>query len=196
MAEMLTRSPSARKMCTTTELSQHVATRVTEPAVPGRGRGSGGKSSRGGRWYSGSRNAKVVKGSRAVTAEERTLRSTILHNKARGVKLNRTRIASCKLTDGKKIMNHQRSNENIGKTKGTRSRTHGGDGKARSITNHDRRRVRRMCGANRRSRVVWKEARESAIHSVRAGGVTPMVMNACTGVAEVHPPGYVRGWLG
>jgi hypothetical protein len=69
MAEMLTRSPSARKMCTTTELSQHVATRVTEPAVPGRGRGSGGKSSRGGRWYSGSRNAKVVKGSRAVTAE-------------------------------------------------------------------------------------------------------------------------------
>jgi hypothetical protein len=46
MAEMLTRSPSARKVCTVVELSQHVATGVTKPTVPGRGRGrSGGKGS-------------------------------------------------------------------------------------------------------------------------------------------------------
>ena len=45
MAEMLIRNPSARKVCTATELSQSVAARVTEPAVPGRGRGSGGEGS-------------------------------------------------------------------------------------------------------------------------------------------------------
>jgi hypothetical protein len=61
MAEMLTRSPSARKVCTVVELSQHVATGVTKPTVPGRGRGRGGKGSRIRRWYSGSRNAKGVK---------------------------------------------------------------------------------------------------------------------------------------
>jgi hypothetical protein len=61
MAEMLTRSPSARKVCTTVELSQHIAAGVTEPTVPGKGSGSGGKSSGMRRWYSGSRNAKGVK---------------------------------------------------------------------------------------------------------------------------------------
>jgi hypothetical protein len=45
MAEMLIRSPSARKVCTTTELSQSVATGLTKPAVPGSGRGSGDKGS-------------------------------------------------------------------------------------------------------------------------------------------------------
>jgi hypothetical protein len=114
---------------------------VTKSAVPGRGRGSGGKSSRGRRWYSRSKKAESVKGSRAVIAEERTPRSRILHSKARGVEL---RIVSCKLADGKNVMNHLRSNENIGKMKGTRSRTYGGDRKTRTITNHDR----RMQGAN------------------------------------------------
>jgi hypothetical protein len=70
MAEMLTRSPSARKVCTRAELSQHIAAEMTEPMVLGRGSGSGGKGSRRRRWYSGSRNAKGVKRSRAVTTEE------------------------------------------------------------------------------------------------------------------------------
>jgi hypothetical protein len=61
MAEMLTRSPSARKVCTTAELNQHIATGVTKLTVPGRGSGSGGKGSRMQRWYSGSRNVKGVK---------------------------------------------------------------------------------------------------------------------------------------
>ena len=43
-------------------------------------------------------------------------------------------------------MNHLRSNKNIRKT----SRTHGGDRKARSITNHDRRRTRGVWGSDRR----------------------------------------------
>jgi hypothetical protein len=49
MAEMLIRSTSARKMCTTTELSQSVTAGVTKTAVPGSGRGSGDKGSRRGR---------------------------------------------------------------------------------------------------------------------------------------------------
>jgi hypothetical protein len=85
MAKMLTRSPSARKVCTTAELSQHITARMTEPTVPGRGSGNRGESRRrrrSQRWDSGSRKAKGVKGSRAVTAEERTPRSGILHSKA------------------------------------------------------------------------------------------------------------------
>jgi hypothetical protein len=45
MGEILIRCPSARNMCTTTELSQSVAAGVTKPAVPGSGRGSGDKGS-------------------------------------------------------------------------------------------------------------------------------------------------------
>jgi hypothetical protein len=39
MTEMHIRSPSARKVCTPTELNQSVMSMVTEAAVPGRGRG-------------------------------------------------------------------------------------------------------------------------------------------------------------
>jgi hypothetical protein len=45
MAGMLIRSPSARKMCTTTRLVQIVTAGVTKPVVLGSGRGSGGKGS-------------------------------------------------------------------------------------------------------------------------------------------------------
>jgi hypothetical protein len=45
MAEMLIRSPSARKLCTTTELSQGVMAGVTKPVVPGSGRGTSDKGS-------------------------------------------------------------------------------------------------------------------------------------------------------
>ena len=48
-------------------------------------------------------------------------------------------LSAVKLANGKKVVNHLRSNKNIRKT---RSRTHGGDKKARPITNLDRRRTR------------------------------------------------------
>ena len=91
-------------------------------------------------------------------------------------------------------MNHLRSNKYIGKKKRTRSRTHGGDRKARLITNHDGRRTRGVWGLDRRedtaSGVVWKEAPESAIHSVLTGGVSPtMVLKDCARAAWSHPPG-------
>jgi hypothetical protein len=153
MAEMLIRGLSARKRCTTTELSQSVAARVTKPAVPSSGRGSGSKSSClgiGQRWGSGSRKAKGVKGSRAITPEERTPRQRILHSEARRIEFNRTRIVSCKLTNRKEVVDHLRSDKDIGKTKVTRSRTHAGDRKARPITNHDRSRIRGMWWLDRR----------------------------------------------
>ena len=58
-------------------------------------------------------------------------------------------MVSCELTNGKKVMNHLRSNKDIGKTKETMSRTHGGDRKARPVTNHDG-----------RTRGVWGSDRE------------------------------------
>ena len=120
---------------TTTELSQNVAARVTKTAVPGGGRRRRGKSSRPRRpgqrrrreWCSGRRKAKGVKGPRAVTPEERTPGGRILYSEARRVKLDGTRVVSCKLTNIKKVMNHPRSNKDIGKKKRTRSRTYDGD---------------------------------------------------------------------
>jgi hypothetical protein len=47
-------------------------------------------------------------------------------------------------------MDHLRSNENMEKTKRTSNGTHGGDGKTRPITNHERRGIRRMRRANKR----------------------------------------------
>ena len=41
--------------------------------------------------------------------------------------------------------------------------------------------------------VVWKEAPESAIHSVLTGAVCPMALKDC---ASAHPPGQVGCWLG
>ena len=37
--------------------------------------------------------------------------------------------------------------------------------------------------------VVWKEAPESAIHSVLAGRVSPMVLKDCASMAWSHPLG-------
>jgi hypothetical protein len=96
---------------------------------------------------SGRRKPKGVKGPRAVTSEKWTPGSRILHSKTRGVKFDRTGVVSSKLANGKKVVNHSRSNKNIRKT---RSRTHGGDRKARPITNHDRRRTRGVWGSDRR----------------------------------------------
>ena len=46
------------------------------------------------------------------------------------------------------------------------------------------------------SGVVWKEAPESAIHSVLTGGVRPMALKDCASAAWSHPPGQVGCWLG
>ena len=153
MAEVLSRSPSTRNIGTTTELSQNVAAKMTKTAVPGGGRWHRGKSGRRRRRRkrcSGRRKAKGVKGPCAVTPKERTPGGRILYSEARRVKFDGTRIVSCKLTNGKKVMNYLRSNKDIGKTKRTRSRTHGGDRKARPITNHDRRRTRGVWGSDGR----------------------------------------------
>ena len=158
MAEGLSRSPSTRNIGTTTELSQNVAARVTKTTVPSGGRRRRGKSGRPRRpgrrrrreWCSGRRKAKGVKGPRAVTPEERTPGGRILYSEARRIKLDGTRIVSCKLTNGKKVMNHLRSNKDIVKTKRARSRAHGGDRKARPVTNHDGRRTRGVWGSDRR----------------------------------------------
>ena len=150
---MLSRSPSTWNIGTTTELSQNVAAGMTKPAVPGGGRWRHDKSSRrrrSRRRSSGSKKPKSVKGPRAVTSEEWTPGSRILHSKTRRVKFNGTRVISSKLANGKKVVNHLRSNKDIRKAKRTRSRTHGGDGKARPITNHDGKRTRGVCGPNRR----------------------------------------------
>ena len=71
--------------------------------------------------------AEECKGARAVTSEERTPGSRILHSKTRRVKFDRTRVASSKLANKKKVVNHLRSDKNIRKT---RSRTHDGHRKA------------------------------------------------------------------
>ena len=148
MTEVLSRSPSTWNIGTTTELSQNVAAGVSKPAVPGGGRRRHNKSSRrrSRRRSSGSRKPKSVKVPRAVTSEERTPGSRILHSKTRGVKFDRTRVVSSKLANRKNVVNHLRSNKNIRKTT---SRTHGGDRKARPITNHDRR-TRWVWGSDRR----------------------------------------------
>ena len=119
MTEVLSRSPSTWNIGTTTELSQNVAAGVSKPAVPGGGRRRHGKSSRrrrrSRRRSRGSRKPKSVKGPWAVTSEERMLGSRILHSKARRVKFDRTGVVSSKLVNGKKVVNHLRSNKNIRK---------------------------------------------------------------------------------
>ena len=57
------------------------------------------------------------------------------------------------------------------------------------------------CGGRKEERipasgVVWKEAPESAIHSVLTGGVRPMVLKDYAIAAWSHPPGQVGCWLG
>ena len=144
MTEMLSRSPSTRNIGTTTELSQNVTAGVTKSVVLGgrrRRRGKGSRRRRSRIRSSESRKTKGVKGPRAITSEERTPGSRILHSKTRGVKFDGIRIVSSKLANRKKIMNHLRCNKNIRKVKRIRSRTHGSDRKTGPIANHDGRRT-------------------------------------------------------
>ena len=168
MTEVLSRSPSTWNIGTTAELSQNVAAGVTKPAVPGGGRRRHGKSSRrrSRRRGSGSRKPKSVKGPRAVTSEKWTPGIRILHSKTRGVKFDRTKVVSSKLANRKKVVNHLRSNKNIRKM---RSRIHGGDRKARPITNHDRRRTSGVWGSDRREyqHLEWCGTRHPSRRSTR-----------------------------
>ena len=46
------------------------------------------------------------------------------------------------------------------------------------------------------SGVVWKEAPESAIHSMLTSGVSPMVLKDCASAAWSHPQAWwVAGWV-
>ena len=196
LAEVLSRSRGTRNICTTTELRQNIAAGVTKTAVPGGGRWHRGKSGRRRRrrkWCSGRRKAKGVTGPRAVTPEERMPGGRILYSKARRVKFDGTRIVSCKLTNVKKIMNHLRSNKNIGKKKRTRSRTHGGDRKARPVTNHDGRRTRGLWGSDRREDTGIRSGVEGGTRVGDPLGadrrVRPMALKDCASSAWSHPPG-------
>ena len=156
VAKMLSKSPSARNVCTTTKLSQSVVAGVTKPVVPGGERRSHGESSgqrrqrRSWRWSSRSRKTEGVKGPRAVTSEKRTSESQILHSKPKGVKIDRTGIVGGELANGKKIVNNVGSNKHIRETERTGSGTHGGDRKTRAIADHDRGRTRGIGGSDGR----------------------------------------------
>jgi len=91
-------------------------------------------------------------------------------------------------------MNYLRSKKDIGKTKRTRSRTHGGDRKARPITNHDGRRIRGVWGSNRREDIgIWGGVEGL---KVLTGDVRPMALKDCASAAWPHPPGQAGCWLG
>src|SRR6185503_3578792 len=199
MTEVLSRGPSTWNIGTTAELSQNVAAGVTKSAVPGGGRRRHGKSRRrrSRRRGSGSRKPKSVKGPRDVTSEERTPGNRIFHSKTRGVKFDRTGVVSSKLANRKKVVNHLRSNKNIRKT---RSRTHGGDRKARPITNHDRSRTRGVWGSDRREDTsIGSGVERGARVSDPLGAGRRRQSHGAKGLRQsglVPPPGQVGCWLG
>src|SRR6185295_18998426 len=116
------------------------------------------------------------------------------------IKLDITRIVSCKLTNGKKVMNHLRSNKDIGKTKGARSRTHGGDRKARPVTNHDGRRTRGLWGSDRREDTgMWGGVEGGTRVGDPLGADRRRPPHSAEGLRQcglVRPPGQVGCWLG
>jgi hypothetical protein len=60
------------------------------------------------------------------------------------------------LTNRKEIVNHLRSNKDIRETERTMSRTHKGDRKTRTITDHDGRRTRGVRRSDRRKDTrIW-----------------------------------------
>ena len=85
------------------------------------------------------RKAKGVKGPRAIASKEGTPRSQILHSKTRRVKLDRAGVVSSKLANRKKVVNHRRCNQNVGKTKRAMSAggTHKHGRKTRAISDYD-----------------------------------------------------------
>jgi hypothetical protein len=109
---------------------------------------------------------KGVKGPGAVTSVQWTPGSQIFHRKTRSVKLHKTRIVSCKLTNRKKIVNHLRSNKDIREAKRTVSRTHRSDRKTGSITDHD---GGRTGGVRRPDRRKDTCNRSSVVRSTRVG---------------------------
>jgi hypothetical protein len=66
----------------------------------------------------GSRQAKRVEGTGAVTPSEKGPGGKILHRQTKRVKLYRTRVVSSELTDGKKILNDVGGDKDVGNGKG------------------------------------------------------------------------------
>ena len=90
-------------------------------------------------------------------------------------------------------MNHLRSNKDIGKTKEQGAEPTAMTGRQDpSPTMMEE--GQEGCGGRTEERtpacgVGWKEAPESAIHSVLTGGVSPMALKDCASAAWSHPPG-------
>ena len=120
------------------------------------------------------------KGARAVTPEEWMPGGRILYSETRRVKFDGTRIVSFKLTNEKEVMNHPRSNKDIGNKKEPGAEPTAVTGKQDpSPTMMEK--GQEGCGGRTEERipasgVVWKEAPESAIHSVLTGGVRPVAL--------------------
>jgi hypothetical protein len=87
---------------------------VTETTIISHRRGGHCKNMWGRGRCSGSRQAKCVERSGAVTPSEKGPGGKILHRKTKRVKLHGTRVVSSKLTDGKKILNDVGGNKNVG----------------------------------------------------------------------------------
>jgi hypothetical protein len=97
-------------------------------------------------------------------------------------------------------MDHLRSNEDIGKMKGTRSTTHGGDRKTRPITNHDCRRIRGMWRSDRRKK---SNIRGGVVRGTRASDPLgadsrchPHGVECMRWVGVIPPPPQARSEVG
>ena len=130
----------------------------------------------------------------AVTSEQWTPGSQILHRKTKRVKLNRTKIVSSKLANGKKVVNHLWSNKNIRKIKRTRNSAHRGHRKTSPIANHD------GGGTGRRGRAGGRNNTSIRRGVVRGTGVSNPLHRWCQlhsaeGLSQsrrISPPGPGR----
>jgi hypothetical protein len=82
--------------------------------MPSHRRGDCCKNTWGRGRCSGSRQAKCVERSGAVTPSEKGPGGKILHRKTKQVKFHGTRVVSSELTDEEKILNDVGSNKNVG----------------------------------------------------------------------------------
>jgi hypothetical protein len=90
-----------------------VVTRVTEATMPNIMRSGGcGEST-------GHRVLERIKLSHTIASKKLTPGKKVLHRKTKRVKIDRAIIISSELTDGEKILNNARCNENITKMKRT-----------------------------------------------------------------------------
>ena len=90
--------------------------------------------------------------------------------------------------------------KDIGKKKRTRSRTHGGDRKARPVTNHDGRRTKGVWGSDRREDTdMWGGVEGGTRVGDPLGADRRRQPHGAEGLRNAawsHPPGQVGCWLG